>query len=153
VVKQGKQRACQWTAHLPSTQFQKVKFKTQPLSKQEQQFASLVQDWEDLSDEEQTELLTKHSTNTAHLNLDNLMASGSGTAAPTTATLAAPPVSPTMANCLQLINDIGQAMGLLTNQVTALTAQVAANVAAPAPASPSKKDIVSKPKCWNMISI
>ncbi len=56
-----------------------------------------------------------------------------------------------MADVMQIIHDIGNAVGLLTNQVTALMAQVAANAAAPAAAAatPSKKDIVSKPKPWD----
>ena len=55
-----------------------------------------------------------------------------------------------MADIMQVIHDIGNAVGLLTNQVTALTAQVAANAAAPAaPPTPNKKDIVSKPKPWD----
>jgi len=72
------------------------------------------------------------------------MASGSG------AGTTLPPAQPTIADIMVLVHDIGQAVGQLTTQVMALTAQVAANVAAPAaPAAPNKKDIVSKPKPWD----
>ena len=145
MAKRGKQKARLWQAHLPSTQFQKAKYKQCPLSSQERELASRVQDWEDLLDEEQSKLLAQQP----EFDLDDPMASGSGTA-PATLPAGLPPAPPTMADVMQIIHDIGNAMGLLTNQVTALTAQVVANAAAPAaPATPNKKDIVSKPKPWN----
>ncbi len=114
-----------------------MKYKQCPLSEREKDLASRIQDWEDLSDEEQQTLLRQQPEE------DDPMASGSGT------TLPAPTVL-SMADIMVLINDIGQVVGQLTTQVMALTAQVAANVAAPAaPAAPNKKDIVSKPKPWD----
>jgi len=138
VVKRGKQKARLRLAHLPSTQFQKAKYKQRPLSDREKELASRIQDWEDLSDKEQQTLLSQQ------LEVDNPMASGSGSGT----TL--PPTQPTIADIMVLVHDIGQAVGQLTTQVTALTAQVAANVTAPAAvAAPNKKDIVSKPKPWD----
>ncbi len=139
MAKRGRQKARLRQAHLPSTQFPKAKYKPRPLSEREKDLASHVQDWEDLSDKEQQTLLHQQP------EVDNPMASGSGTAPST-----APTGPPTMAEIMQVIHDIGNAVGLLTNQVTALTAQIVANAAAPAaPASPNKKDIVSKPKPWD----
>ncbi len=136
MAKRGKQKARQRLAHLPSTQFPKAKYKPRPLSEREKDLASRVQDWEDLSGDEQQTLLRQQPEE------DDPMASGSGTTLP--------PTQPTIADIMILVHDIGQAVGQLTTQVTALTAQVAANVAAPAAAAPpNKKDIVSKPKPWD----
>ncbi len=136
MAKRGKQKARQHLAHLPSTQFQKAKYKQRPLSEREKDLASHIQDWEDLSDEKQQKLLKQQPEE------DNPMASGSGTTLP--------PTQPSIADIMVLVHDIGQAVGQLTTQVQALTAQVAANVAAPAAAAlPNKKDIVSKPKPWD----
>ena len=136
MAKRGKQKARQRLAHLPSTQFQKTKYKPRPLSERERGLASRVQDWEDLDADEQQTLLRQQPEE------DDPMASGSGTTLP--------PATPSIADIMVLISDIGQAVGQLTTQVTALTAQVAANVAAPAAAPPpNKKDIVSKPKPWD----
>jgi len=154
VAPRSKAKAKQAQAQYPKGSHSK--YHLPPLTRKEKDFTSIVQDWDDLEPDEQLRLLDDFrqaqldaEKKERQKKLDEMASipGASGSSLPP-AVPPAPVPPPTVQDCLDLINHIGLAVGNLAQQVTALTAQVAA-ASATRPSAGKDKEIVARPKAWD----
>jgi hypothetical protein len=124
-------------AHLPPSKSKQSKYRD--LRQEiEETIPSRFVDWEDLSDEEQQEILEREYQ--YQLDIDTRM-SAPGAALP-------PPI-PTSAELAVMLAQVMNSVGLLTTQVQDLATEVANLAATRTRSGTTSKDAVARPKAWD----
>jgi hypothetical protein len=133
--RKGKRRAATLrAAHLPPSKSKQSKYCDLRQEIEEEVPARIV-DWEDLSDEEQQEILEREYQH--QLDIDERMS----------APAALPPPTPTVAELAVLLAQTLQAVGQLATQVQDLTLEVSRLAASRT--RTTSKDAVARPKPWD----
>jgi hypothetical protein len=135
--RKGKHRAATLrAAHLPPSKSKQSKYRD--LRQEiEETVPSRFVDWEDLSDEEQQEILEREYQYQLNINA-RMSAPG-----------ALPPPIPTSAELAVMLAQVMNSVGLLTTQVQDLATEVANLAATRTRSGTTSKDAVARPKAWD----